>query len=804
MTHYHFDHANKEKHWRKAWNDKKIYRTSDDQKKPKYYSLGMFPYPSGNAHMGHVRVYTLTDLMARFKRMKGFNVLNPIGWDAFGLPAENAAKKHGVDPAQWTKSNIQKMRDEQIGMLGFSFDWDREINTSSADYYKWTQWLFIQLFNNGLVEKRLAPCNWCPTCQTVLANEQVVGGGCWRCDSRVEQKELEQWFIKISKYAEELYDNLDNLKGWPDSAIGIQREWIGKKNGTVVDFKILGKKNGSISVFTTRADTLFGVSAIVIAYDHPEISKLAEGKIKQVEEFCFAAKQQTEIEAAKKEDISGFLLDIKVEHPFTKEKIPVYVGDYVLSSFGTGAVMCVPAHDKRDFRFARKYGLAIKPVINSVMENKWDYDEDAFVDKGVLANSSSFSGLSSDEAIKKIGEELELSHLGRPKTFFRLKDWCISRQRAWGAPIPLKLKNGQWEPFKVEDLPFTLEQSQKWANLGKYETETMDTFMCSSWYFYRFLDPHNDEEFAKKEYCDYWMPIDFYVGAIEHAAQHLIYARFIAKFLNDIGRIKVREPVEHYLVNGFVKNKGRKMSKSKGNEVVPTEVVEKYGADALRMFILGDYPPDFDIDWSDAGLEAKRAFLDRVYLLFKNMPKEIFKVKEELSKEDRQHPIYAAVQNFLFNVQKNIEVGYSFNNVISQYHIYFNFLSSEAAKLGQNGLIEMRRLINFALKSFLLGLAPVVPFITEDLWHEYDFGKSSIHLEHYPEIDTELLQRQNVAVAVQINGKLADVLQVSPDTEDKEVESLAKGLEKVALRLEGKKIKKVIVVKNRIVNFVVA
>jgi len=793
-----YDNVAIENKWREDWEKSGIYKADkEDFSKPKYYTLGMWPYPSGNAHMGHVRVYTLTDIVARYKRMKGYNVINPIGWDAFGLPAENAAKKHNVDPREWTNHNIAKMRDTQLNILGISFDWDTEINTSDPDYYKWTQWIFIQMFNHGLVEKREALCNWCPDCETVLANEQVIGGRCWRCDSLVVQKEMNQWFVKITDYAEELYDTLDALEGWPQIAVNVQREWIGKKRGSVIDFDVIGKAF-PISVFSTRPDTLFGTSCVVVSFDHPDIAKFTNDRNRAVvEKFCEASRQHTDKQIMMNEDISGFKLDIEVEHPFTKEKLPVYVGDYVLAAFGTGSVMCVPAHDKRDHRFAKKYGLPIRAVVMPADERQFDFDVEAFTDEGIIDNSIHFSGLSSQEAMDKVTEELDTMGKGKSRTFFRLKDWCISRQRSWGAPIPLRKDDkGEWESLPIEELPFKPEDAKE-----NYETDTMDTFMCSSWYFYRFIDVKNSEALANKKALDYWLPVDHYVGAIEHAAQHLIYARFLCKFLNDIGVLSVREPVKNYLVNGFVKNEGKKMSKSKGNEVVPTAIVEEFGADSLRMFILGDSPPGFDTDWSDAGIAGKRLFLDKIYALFIKMPRAVWKASD--SDVVRDHILYAEANSFIANITNAMEKSHAFNNVVSEIHSYFNILHKEIGGMSDNELVARSGLIRYCLLRLIVGACPVIPFITEELWREFFDSKISIHSQQWPAVDWQVLAARNVNIAIQVNGKLVDVLSVPPKRDKDEILAIVKENMKVQKKIDLRKIFKEIYVPDRIVNLVV-
>ena len=613
-----------EKKWVEYWDKNKTYKTFDDSKKQKYYALSMFPYPSGKLHMGHVRNYTITDVIARFKRAKGYNVLHPMGWDSFGMPAENAAIQHGANPADWTFSNIDYMK-YQLKMLGLSVDWDREVATCKEDYYKWTQWLFIQLYKKGLAYKKQAPVNWCEHCSTVLANEQVIEGKCWRCNNEVTKKNLWQWFLKITDYAEVLLDDLDKLTGWGDNVKTMQKNWIGKSYGTILKFKVKEIEGLEIPVFTTRPDTAYGITYLVVAPEYKDIEKLTtKENIDAVQQYRENAKKMSEIDRLSTERIkTGVPLGTHIINPFTGRVCPIWAADYAIVDYGTGAVMAVPAHDERDFDFAKKYNLPIVQVIDGE-----GYDSaKAFIDEGVLVNSGEFNGINNEEAKKLITKYAEEKGFGHSKVQFRLRDWLISRQRYWGAPIPVVYcEKCGCVPVDEKDLPVKLPTDVDFSVQGKSpiltsktfmdtvcpvcggparrESDTMDTFICSSWYYMRYADARDDKEAFNKELVNKWLPVDQYVGGIEHAILHLLYSRFFTKALRDMGLLDFDEPFKNLLTQGMVLKDGSKMSKSKGNTVDPDEIFATYGADTARLFIISDSPPARDFDWSDAGVEG--------------------------------------------------------------------------------------------------------------------------------------------------------------------------------------------------------
>ena len=632
-----------EKKWQEKWAKEKTFKTYDESDKPKYYALSMFPYPSGKLHMGHVRNYTITDVIARFKKMKGFNVLHPMGWDSFGLPAENAAMKHGANPAKWTDENIAYMT-KQLNMLGLSYDWDREVATCKPEYYKWTQWLFLQFYKKGLAYKKEAAVNWCNECGTVLANEQVIDGKCWRCDSVVEKKYLSQWFLKITDYADRLLQDLDKLEGWGDNVKTMQANWIGKSSGAIFNFQVADAPNGEemyVPVYTTRPDTVHGITYLVVAPEYKDIEKLTTAENKDsVEEYRANARKMSEIERLSTDrPKTGVPLGTHCINPFTGETFPLWTADYALVEYGTGAVMAVPTHDERDFAFAKKYNLPLKVVISPV-DRELNPDEmtNAYTDEGVLVNSNEFNGMKNTEAKNAITQKAVDGGFGEFKTQYRLRDWLISRQRYWGAPIPVVYcdKCGI-QPVPENQLPVLLPEDVDFSVVGKSpittsktfkdtvcpvcgghavrETDTMDTFICSSWYYLRYADARNSEKPFDKDLVNKWLPVDQYVGGIEHAILHLLYSRFFTKALKDMGLLDFDEPFKNLLTQGMVLKDGSKMSKSKGNTVDPDEIFENYGADTARLFILSDSPPARDFDWSDAGVEGCYKFLNRVWTL---------------------------------------------------------------------------------------------------------------------------------------------------------------------------------------------
>ena len=690
-----------EKKWQKKWEEDKVFKTPDDSDKPKYFALSMFPYPSGKLHMGHVRNYTITDVIARFKRMNGFNVLHPMGWDSFGLPAENAAMKHGVDPEKWTVENIAYMT-KQLKMLGLSYDWDREVTTCKPDYYKWTQWLFLQLYKKGLAYKKEAAVNWCDECGTVLANEQVIDGKCWRCDHVVEKKYLSQWFLKITDYAEVLLEDLDKLPGWGDNVKTMQANWIGKSQGAIFRFKVKEIEGLEIPVYTTRPDTVHGITYLVVAPEYKDIEKLTTPENKAaVEEYRANARKMTEIERLSTErEKTGVPLGTHGINPYTGEEFPLWTADYALAEYGTGAVMAVPTHDTRDFAFAKKYNLPLKVVITP-KDKTLVADEltEAYTEEGILVNSNEFDGMNNVEAKKAITQKSVDEGFGEFKTQYRLRDWLVSRQRYWGAPIPVVYcEKCGIQPVPEDQLPVMLPKDVDFSVVGKSpittsktfvnttcpccggpakrETDTMDTFVCSSWYYLRYSDAKNDKMPFAKDKVNKWLPVDQYVGGIEHAILHLLYSRFFTKALRDIGLLDFDEPFKNLLTQGMVLKDGSKMSKSKGNTVDPDEIFENYGADTARLFILSDSPPARDFDWSDAGVEGCYKFLNRVWRLIATSAEDVDLHHPELVsgslKKKENDDLLRLVHMAIKGITNDISNDFQFNTVISKYRELVN------------------------------------------------------------------------------------------------------------------------------------
>ncbi len=811
-----------EKKWQKKWEDTGAFKIDEDTSRPKYYALEMFPYPSGNLHMGHVRNYSIGDVVARYKKMRGFNVLHPMGWDSFGLPAENAAIKNGTPPADWTWSNIDNMR-EQLKRLGFSYDWDREVATAKPDYYKFTQWMFLQLYKNGLAYKKKSFVNWCPSCQTVLANEQVVNGKCERCKSEVGKQDLEQWFFKITDYAQRLLDDIDTLGGWPDKVKSMQTNWIGRSEGAELEFKIDGSDK-TLTVFTTRPDTIYGVSYMVIAPEHPVVEELINGKEQEAEcrDFIKRVQAQSEIvRSATDTEKEGVFTGTYVINPFTGDKIPLYLANYVFLDYGTGIVMGVPAHDKRDFEFATKYNLPIKIVIQPEGQNFKSEDlTEAFEAEGILENSGQFSGMNNKEALPAMIAYAEEQGFGKGKVNFRLRDWLISRQRYWGAPIPVVYceKCGTVE-IPESDLPVMLPENVKFTGQGKSplsecedfvnttcpkcggaakrETDTMDTFVCSSWYFMRYCDPHNTELPFSKEKTDYWMNVDQYIGGVEHAILHLLYARFFTKALHDFGYISCEEPFANLLTQGMVLKDGTKMSKSVGNIVSPEEIIAKYGADTARLFILFAAPPERDLDWNDTAVEGAYRFLNRVWRAVEDLKDYMSDDAGELTDADKK--LRFAVNSSIKKVTDDCN-RFSFNTAISSIMEMVNAIynyKENISKDSYNGAV-----IKEAIRSLILLLYPFVPHITSELWEIAGYS-TDISVENWPEPDAAALVVNEIEVVVQINGKVRDKLVISPDLTPNEMQELALSNEKVKSLIDGKQVVKCIAVPKRLINIVV-
>ena len=816
-----------EKKWQKYWEENNVFHTPDDSEKPKYYALSMFPYPSGKLHMGHVRNYTITDVIARFKKMQGYNVLHPMGWDSFGLPAENAAMKHGADPAKWTDENIAYMT-KQLKMLGLSYDWQREVTTCKPDYYKWTQWLFIQLYKKGLAYKKEAAVNWCDNCGTVLANEQVIDGKCWRCDSVVEKKYLSQWFFKITDYAERLLDDLDKLKGWGDNVKTMQANWIGKSQGAVIRFKVKEIPGLEVPVYTTRPDTVYGITYLVVAPEYKDIEKLTTDENKKaVEEYRANARKMTEIERLSTERVkTGVPLGTHCINPFNGEEFPLWTADYALVEYGTGAVMAVPTHDTRDYDFAKKYNLPLKVVIQDP-KNPSDCSESAYTEEGVLVNSGEFTGMKNTEAKKAITQKAVDEGFGDFKTQYRLRDWLISRQRYWGAPIPMIYcdKCGI-VPEKEENLPVMLPTDVDFSVVGKSpittsktfaeticpvcggkakrEMDTMDTFVCSSWYYMRYSDPKNDKLPFSKELVDKWLPVDQYVGGIEHAILHLLYSRFFTKALKDLGLLSFDEPFKNLLTQGMVLKDGSKMSKSKGNTVDPDEIFENFGADTARLFILSDSPPARDFDWSDAGVEGCYKFLNRVWRLVsenQNLITKNYELKFPLSRENDD--LVRTVHIAMKGITNDISNDFQFNTVISKYRELTNAIYEWLGKKSKENLSdEDKNVFSFAVISLIKLMAPVTVHMSEEIWHDLGY-ESSIHDEKWCEWDDNLAKASKITLVVQVNGKVKDKLEADEGLSDEELKALALSSEKVKELTSGKEIVKVIVVPKKLVNIVI-
>ena len=842
-----------EKKWQKEWEETGFGKTYDNSDKPKYYALSMFPYPSGRLHMGHVRNYTITDVIARFKKMHGFNVLHPIGWDSFGLPAENAAIQHGESPEKWTDENIGYMK-MQLKKLGLMYDWDREVATCKPDYYKWTQWLFLQLYKKGLAYKKEAAVNWCDKCATVLANEQVIDGKCWRCDSVVEKKYLSQWFLKITDYAEQLLADIDKLEGWPDSVKIMQKNWIGKSQGAILRFKVKEIDGLEIPVYTTRPDTVYGITYLVVAPEYKDIEKLTTPEQKEaVEEYRANARKMTEIERLSTERVkTGVPLGTHAINPFTGEEFPLWTADYALVEYGTGAVMAVPTHDERDFDFAKKYNLPLKTVIvpenschpelvsgsdqqtsavsgdGEILKQVQNDKEPsaAYVEPGVLVNSGEFNGMKNEDAKKAITEKAVKGGYGEFKTQYRLRDWLISRQRYWGAPIPIVYceKCGP-QPVPEDQLPVKLPEDVDFKVTGKSpiltsktflettcpvcggkatrETDTMDTFICSSWYYLRYSDAKNAQMPFSKELVNKWLPVDQYVGGIEHAILHLLYSRFFTKALKDLGLLDFDEPFKNLLTQGMVLKDGSKMSKSKGNTVDPDEIFENYGADTARLFILSDSPPARDFDWSDAGVEGCYKFLNRVWRLYASMQENIifdYKLPEISTLTKENNALVRQTHISIKGITGDISNEFQFNTVISKYREFTNAIYEYIGKKDSFS-DEDKNVLSFALISLLKLLAPTTVHLSEALWHEIG-GTGSIHETEWPKYDENLAKTAAITLVVQVNGKVKDKIEVDAESSKEDLEKHALESEKVKQFLADKQIVKTIVVPGRLVNIV--
>ena len=851
-----YDPKKIEERWQGFWLDKGVFEVKEDPSKQKYYCLEMFPYPSGNIHMGHVRNYAIGDVIARYKRMRGLNVIHPIGWDAFGLPAENAAIEHGVHPARWTEENIDKMK-SQIKRLGLSYAWGREINTSSPDYYRWNQWLFIKMFERGLAYKRKSSVNWCPSCETVLANEQVEDGRCWRCDTDVIQKELEQWFFKITDYAEELLGFCDKLPGWPERVLTMQKNWIGKSEGVEVDFPVKGSEK-KLRIFTTRQDTLYGVTFMSLAPEHPIVSELVRGTSyeKDVIEFVEKTKRLGSLLRTSGEiEKEGVFTGSYAINPLNGDEVPIWVANFVLMEYGTGAIMAVPAHDQRDFEFAGKYGLPAKIVIISAdspspqsspprgEEIKRNFPlpsgerervrgaelmESAYEGEGIMVDSGPFTGLRTEEGKDKIASFIEKEGFGEKKVNYRLRDWGISRQRYWGTPIPVVYCDRCGiVAIPEKDLPvilpvdveitgkggsplsevesFLKTDCPKCGGAARRETDTMDTFVDSSWYFIAYCFKNGKIEFnaerrTPNEETGYWMPVDQYIGGIEHAVLHLLYARFFTKVMRDLGLIMMDEPFSNLLTQGMVIKDGAKMSKSKGNIVDPNYLIDKYGADTSRLFSLFAAPPEKDLEWSDQGVEGAYRFLGRLWALISRYKERLKGPEGKAGFNDlygQGKALYRKTNQTIKKVTNDIEKDFHFNTALASLMELVNMMNSFEPE-SNNDL----RVLKKTIETTLILLSPFAPHISEELWQTIGH-KESIILVAWPSWDEEALKEEEVLIVIQVSGKLRGKIYLPPNSDDGLIKEAALSEKKVAEFIKDKEIKKIVVVRNKLVNIVI-
>ncbi|NOY65526.1 MAG: leucine--tRNA ligase [Nitrospirae bacterium] len=832
--------------WQAYWREKDLFLTKKDTTKKKFYCLEMFPYPSGKIHMGHVRNYAIGDVIARYKRMRGYNVLHPMGWDAFGLPAENAAIQHGVHPARWTYENIDYMK-KQLQRMGLSYDWSREVTTCSPEYYKWNQWFFLKMYERGLAYRKSSSVNWCPSCSTVLANEQVIDNRCWRCDSEVHQKELEQWFLKITAYAEELLKGCEELsEGWPEHVITMQRNWIGKSEGVEMDFP-LADSNEAIRIFTTRPDTLWGATFVCLSPMHPLTERLVDDS---------SALQEIRAKYGVMEEKHGLFTGRYAINPMNEERIPIYIANFVLMEYGTGAIMSVPAHDQRDFEFAKKYNLPIRVVIVPE-EGLKEPLENAHEGEGILKDSGEFSGMNNTDAIRAIGEYIEKKGIGRRVVNYRLRDWGISRQRYWGTPIPIiYCDDCGIVPVPEEQLPVVLPENVSFSGTGlspllqceefvnttcptcgkraRRETDTMDTFVDSSWYFIAYCFSHGRLDLPgavnnEDSEIHYWMPVDQYIGGVEHAVLHLLYSRFFTRVLREIGLVRTDEPFKRLLTQGMVcketfrcpehgwllpeevkdercakcgkeviRGRVEKMSKSKKNVVDPDYLIKTYGADTSRLFSLFAAPPEKDLEWSDRGIEGAHRFLHRIWNYIQTNRDHLLSVKDvPVKTTDNSMPLFRKTHQCIKKATTDIETRYQFNTAIAQLMELFNTVSSFQPATDDDWTV-----LRFSIKNLLLLLSPFAPHISEELWQVIG-EKPSILEQPWPEWDEEAAREEEIELVIQVNGKVRAKRMVPATINEDEIRNLALSDERVQRYLDGREVKKVIVVKNRLVNIVV-
>jgi leucyl-tRNA synthetase len=816
-----------EEKWQKVWAERKAFEVGEDPDRPKFYVLEMYPYPSGRIHMGHVRNYSIGDVIARFKTMKGFNVLHPIGWDALGMPAENAAIQHGIHPKTWTLDNIAHMK-IQLERMGIAYDWSREVNTCLPEYYKWNQWIFLKLFERGLAYRKKSWVNWCPQCRTVLANEQAAGGECWRCSAKVEQKKMEHWFLKITDYAEELLSGHSQLARWPEHVLLMQKNWIGKSEGAYLDFFVpeLGQ---SIKVFTTRIDTIYGATFLVLSPEFPQNQELiAKTKDEsKLQDWVTGTVAESRLKRDGGElEKEGIDTGKKAINPFTGEKIPIWIANYVLMEYGTGAIMGVPAHDARDFEFAEKYGLIIREVIEPERKSSEENaDARLFEDYGILKNSGPFTGLKSREAMDKMAAFAAQRGFGEKSMTYRLRDWGISRQRYWGTPIPISYcdKCGI-QGVRYKDLPvripdnaeftgeagsplekipeFVTTTCPKCGGKARRETDTMDTFVDSSWYFFRYTSPGEKKLPFIRKAADYWLPVDLYIGGVEHAILHLIYARFFTKILRDLGLTSLDEPFPHYLAQGMVTKDGSVMSKSKGNVVDPDKMLRNYGADALRLFILFAAPPEKEFAWSEDGIEGSSRFIGRVWQTFEESRDVFADIKAGESDVDRES--FARLQKKMHQSIKKVgeDIGTRFhlNTAISSIMEFTNTLRKEKDNL--KGSEVGRTLLKVALENLVLLLSPFTPHVCEEMWQKIGHD-DLICRAPWPAFDSALALEEKATIVVEINGKIRDKFEADLNISEERMRHLALGLSRIQAIIGGKPLRKVVCIKNKIVNIVI-
>ena len=812
-----------EEKWQRIWEENQTFQASEQAGKPKYYVLEMFPYPSGRIHMGHVRVYAIGDVIARFRRMRGYNVLHPMGWDAFGLPAENAAIERGIHPAKWTTENIVYMRD-QLKKMGISYDWDREIATCDPEYYRWEQLVFIRMLERGLAYRKRSSVNWCPSCQTVLANEQVEGGRCWRCESEVSKRDIDGWFFKITAYADELLDWCDRLTGWPERVIVMQKNWIGRSEGAEFDLPVVGHPDLKIRVFTTRPDTGFGMTYAVLAPEHPLVDQLVTEPHERAEVKRFRAevlKQSEQERVAEDRPKHGLRLSAHVINPFNGREIPLFIADYVLMIYGTGAIMAVPGEDQRDWDFAKTHGLDIIETVNRPA----NWNGEAYSGDGIKINSGFLNGLTVADAKRRAIDWLVERGLGEARVNYRLRDWGISRQRYWGAPIPVIYCDAcGMVPEKEENLPVVLPHDVEISGKGgsplaghaafvsaacprcggqaRRETDTMDTFVESSWYFLRYCSPHFEGGIVEREAAAYWMPVDQYIGGIEHAVLHLLYARFYTKVLRDLGLVKVDEPFNALLSQGMVVKDGAKMSKSKGNVVSDDVIRDKFGADTGRLFELFAGPPEKDLEWSDQGVEGAYRFLIRLWRFTFQHRDALIAAGSDFSQNDLPgdlRNLYRLIHRTIKKVTEDIESRFHFNTAIAAIMELFNALSAsvqDETKLGIGTPV-----IKAGLETIITMLYPFVPHIASELWESLEH-RGSLDAVTWPKYSKEALEEEQLLIVVQVNGKVRGKITVAAEVDPKEIESEALQDQKVKSFLDGKKIQKVIHVPRRLVNIV--